>query len=131
MPIIKKAFAIWLLILLLAVMNGALREAVFISQFGFQSAMLISGLLLSAFILLVTFLTWPWLKVQQLSHAFGIGLFWLLLTLLFEFSFGRWQGKSWIELLDTYRLKDGNLWPLVLLFTTLSPYITFKIRGLR
>jgi hypothetical protein len=56
----------------------------------------------------------------------GIGLGWLALTLIFEFSFGLWQGKSLQVLLEAYTFKDGNIWPVILVVTVLAPYLTFN-----
>ena len=56
------------------------------------------------------------------SQGLYIGVLWLGLTLAFEFTFGRFvQHKSWIELLEAYAFKEGNLWPLVLVVVLLAP----------
>lgn len=125
-----KALIIWSGILVLAIANGMLRESFLIPALGAPSALVLSGLLLSAVILGVTYYSLPWLQVTSPTGLFAVGLEWLALTLVFEFSFGRWQGKSWPELLEAYTFKDGNLWPVVLAITVLAPYITAKLRGL-
>jgi hypothetical protein len=52
----------------------------------------------------------------------GVGLFWLVLTVTFEFLFGRYvAGASWEALLADYDVLRGRLWPLVLLTTLLAP----------
>lgn len=130
MTLTVKALAIWFVILGLAVANGALREAVLIPQFGKTPGLVLSGVLLSALILAITFFALPWLRVNRLSHVVGIGSGWLLLTLAFEFSFGRLQGKSWPSILEAYTFKDGNVWPVVLLVTAAAPYIAARFRGL-
>lgn len=58
-----------------------------------------------------------------------MGLGGLALTLVFEFSFGLWQGESWPVLLEAYSFKDGNIWPVVLAVTALAPYIATRLRG--
>jgi hypothetical protein len=61
----------------------------------------------------------------------GVGAFWLLLTLVFEFGFGRIaQHKSWQELFGAYTLQGGNIWPVVLLTTAVAPWLTARFRGL-
>ncbi len=129
MALAAKALAIWLAILGVAVVNGALREAVLIPHLGKTPGLVLSGLLLSVLILLVTFLALPWLGVHRVSQSVGVGLAWVVLTLTFEFSFGRLQGKSWPSMLEAYTFKDGNIWPLVLLVTAAAPYITSRLRG--
>lgn len=130
MVLVAKALAIWLVILCSAVANGALREGLLIPQLGKTPGLVLSGLLLSAFILAITLWALPWLGVNRLSQVIGVGLAWLMLTVAFECSFGRYQGKSWPAILAAYTFKDGNLWPMVLLFTAASPYIAARIRGL-
>ena len=54
----------------------------------------------------------------------GIGVFWLLLTLAFEFLFGHYvAGASWQELLADYDVLEGRFWPLVLLAVLLGPWL--------
>ena len=125
-----KALSIWLIILVLAIANGVLRESVFTPVFGFTSGLLLSGVLLSVMILVVAFVALPWLGAQRRSQLAGIGLFWLLLTLLFEFTFGWAQGKPLPVILEAYIFKDGNLWPIVLLVTAVSPCVAARLRGM-
>lgn len=125
-----KALAIWFMILVLAVANGILREALLVPGLGRTPGLVLSGLLLSVLILLVTLLAVPWLQITRWPQAVGVGLGWLALTLTFEFAFGRLQGKSWSALLEAYTFKDGNIWPVVLLITAAAPYLAARFRGL-
>lgn len=124
-----KALVIWASILVLAVVNGVMRESVLIPEVGTPAALVLSGLLLSTLIIGVTYLSLPWLQISRPVQLWAVGLGWLALTLVFEFSFGLWQGKSWPELLEAYTFKDGNIWPVVLAATVLAPYIVAKLRG--
>jgi hypothetical protein len=123
-----KALALWLAIAALAVVNGALREAVLIPLLGRSLGLVLSGVLLCALILWVTVLALPWLGARR-SQLIGIGAAWLVLTLVFEFSLGRLQGKSWLMLLEAYTFKDGNVWPLVLLVTLAAPVLAVRWRS--
>lgn len=125
-----RAFAVWLGILGLAVANGVLREAVLIPRLGGRAGLLLSGVLLSALIVGAAWLALPWLAVPRPSGLWAVGGGWLLLTLLFELSFGRLQGKPWPLLLEAYTFRGGNLWPLVLLVTLLAPRLAAWLRGL-
>ena len=120
----------WLLILCLAVANGALREAVLIPSLGRSFGLVLSGVLLS---LLIAVVAYAFARSRtRLSPAQGmfVGVFWLFLTLVFEFGFGRLvQHKSWSELLDAYTFNGGNIWPVVLLVTLLAPYIAAVVRS--
>lgn len=125
-----KALIVWLGILALAVANGALREYLLMAEFGTPPALLLSGLLLSALIIGVAYLTLPWLSIRRPVQLWFVGFGWLALTLVFEFSFGLWQGKSLPVLLEAYTFKEGNIWPVVLITTAIAPYIAGKLRGM-
>ena len=127
--LIVKALLVWVGILVLAVVNGAIREAVIIPAIGTTNAFILSGVLLIFLIVVITYLALPWMEARKILHLIVIGLGWLCLTLAFEFSFGLLQGKSIPELLIAYTFKGGNIWPLVLLTTASAPYITAKLRG--
>ncbi|MBS3805529.1 MAG: hypothetical protein KGY54_13345 [Oleiphilaceae bacterium] len=124
-----KALLIWVGILVLAVVNGAMRESVLVPELGAPAALVLSGLLLSALIIGVAYLSLPWLQISDPVQLWSVGLAWLALTVAFEFSFGLWQGKSWAVLLEAYTFRGGNIWPVVLAVTALAPYIAAKLRG--
>lgn len=124
-----KAVTVWAGIAVLAVADGALREAVLMPRLGRSTALVLSGLLLAALILAVAWLALPWLQIRGTWPLALVGLLWLVLTLGFELGFGRWQGKSWSVLLEAYRFRGGNLWPIVLAVTALAPYLAATLRG--
>lgn len=130
MTLAGKSVLAWLVILVLAVANGALREAFLVPHLGKHYGLLLSGFLLSVFIFLTAFLTLPWLRANTPRQLIGIGVGWLALTLAFELAFGRVQGKPWPVIFEAYMFKDGNLWSVVLLATLTAPYITAKLRGM-
>ncbi|WP_295646236.1 hypothetical protein [uncultured Methylibium sp.] len=118
-----RAAAVWLLILVCAVANGALRETLLVPWLGRPAALVLSGLLLSACVLAAARLLVAWLPPLPARHLAGIGLGWLAATLAFEFGFGRVvQGKAWVELVEAHRFHDGNLWPVVLLVVLVAPW---------
>jgi hypothetical protein len=129
MPILGALFA-WLLILGLAVANGALREAVLIPSMGRTGGLVLSGLLLS---LLVALVAYAFVRAKNgltVSQGLLVGIFWLCLTLVFEFGFGRYvQHKPWDDLIEAYTFKDGNIWPVVLLVTLLAPSVAARLRA--
>ena len=125
-----KTFATWLGILVLAVANGMLREAMLIPVLGKPPGLILSGVLLSGLILLVAYFVLPWFGRTSIASYATIGLGWLCLTLAFEFAFGYLiQGKPWSQLLEAYTFKDGNIWPVVLLITAIAPYTAARIKG--
>ena len=122
--LLLKSLIAWMLILCLAVANGALREAVLIPSLGRASGLVLSGVLLCVCVALVAYVLVRLEQGIMVRQSAFVGILWLCLTLAFEFSFGRYiQHKPWPELLGAYTFKGGNLWPLVLLVTLLAPYL--------
>ena len=128
--LLLKAVIAWLLILSLAIANGALRETVLIPSFGKAAGLVLSGVLLCLVILLVAYGFVRFLRVVSVSQGLIIGFFWVLLTLAFEFGFGRYvQHKPWSELWDAYTFSEGNIWPVVLLAILVTPSLTVWLQG--
>ena len=126
-----KAFAVWLLILVCAVINGALREGWLVPRWGHHMAFVVSGLLLCGCIVAVSVALLPWFGRLNTSRCLWLGAFWLGLTLVFEFGFGRWvQHQTWRQLFEAYTFEGGNLWPLVLVVTALAPLLAAHLRGM-
>jgi hypothetical protein len=124
-----KALALWFAVLAFAILNGAVREGLLIPALGSFGAFVASGALLSACIFAVAWLAAPWYGRLGPTQWLLIGLFWLVLTLAFEFGFGRFvQGKSWGELWEAYTFAGGNIWPLVLVVVFLSPWLAARCR---
>jgi hypothetical protein len=124
-----RAFALWLLILVFAVANGGFREAVLLNTLPRDTAYTLSGLLLIACILGIAILTITWLgKLTSPQYAL-VGVMWLVLTLAFEFGFGLLVRNQTVDtLLEAYRFKDGNIWPVVLVVITIAPTIAARLR---
>lgn len=127
---VTNAISGWVLILLFAIGNGALREALLMPALGAVAGMVISGLLLIAAVWLVSYLL-LWVRPARLPvHGLWLGIGWLVATLAFEFGFGMVvQGKVLAELLAAYSFAGGNLWPLVLLSVLIAPYLVARWQG--
>ncbi len=126
-----KALVLWLAILALAILNGALRERLVIPLVGQFGGLIASGVILSCCVFAIALLASPWYGALASSQWWLIGLLWLLLTLLFELGFGRLvQGRQWTELAQAYTFAGGNIWPVVLVVTFTSPWLAAKLRGL-
>ena len=119
-----RALAVWVLLLVIAIVNGAVRETVLTPKFGPRSAHVLSTLSLSALILAAAWLTAPFVHYESVSAAWTVGVLWVVLTLAFEFLAGRFVfGKTWEVLFADYDILQGRIWPLVLLVTLLAPVL--------
>ena len=128
---IGRALLIWLLIAVLANLNGALRQFVINPLSNEGAGHVISTLMLAGIVLLTTWLTIGWMRPSTAGEAWTIGAVWLLLTLAFEFGFGHFVfGKPWSVLLADYRLDQGRIWTLVPVITLLAPWLAGRWKGL-
>jgi hypothetical protein len=129
--LILKVLAVWLLILVCAVVNGAFREGVLVPRFGSLPAYVVSGVLLSLCIVAVSTALVSWFGQLPVSSYLLLGILWLILTLAFEFGVGHFlRHKTWPQLFEAYTFQGGNLWPIVLIVTTLAPLLAAYLRGL-
>lgn len=127
-----KSLAVWFGILVFAMVNGAIREKLLIPTFGPFAGQVVSGIALSGFIFLAAVIAVRWVGRLRELHYWMVGLYWLALTLVFEFGFGHWvQHKDWSELLDAYTFQGGNIWPLVLITTLVAPWAAASVIGSR
>jgi hypothetical protein len=128
---IGRAVTVWLGILLLANLNGAAREAWLIPTMGQTPGRVVSTLVLSALVLLVTWLAIGWIAPANPRAAVRVGVLWLVLTLAFEFLVGHYVfRKPWVELTQDYDVHRGRIWPLVLLVVLFAPLWTARTRRL-
>lgn len=128
--VFRRAFGVWLGFVVLAVMNGALREFVLVPRLGVVRAGQLSAILLGLAILLLTYFAIGWIAPGNPRRAWRVGFTWLALVLVFEFGLGRAQGMSWSTMLEEYKFWTGKLWVLVLLAATTAPFLTGRLRRL-
>ncbi|MBI2486259.1 MAG: hypothetical protein HYW01_04730 [Deltaproteobacteria bacterium] len=122
-----KSIGIWILLVLLAILNGGVREKLLVPHLGQQWAHPVSGLLVSIIIFVITLGVFPILGINSSYQAWLVGGIWLLLTVAFEFLFGHFvMGESLSKLLEAYDVLKGSLWLVVLVTTLISPYLAEK-----
>jgi len=125
-----RSLAVWLVMLLGASINGAIREAWLIPNLGDPIGRAISTLILTILVMLLTCSTIRWIAPQSTRQAWVIGALWVALTLAFEFGAGRYLfGKPWNELTQDYDLSRGRIWILVITTTAVAPRLCFRARS--
>ncbi|WP_417972974.1 hypothetical protein [Flavobacterium sp. GT2N3] len=112
----------------IAIINGTIREW-YKKYTGELSARQISTVSLIILLGIYIFFVIKKYPPQSPIQSLIIGLFWVVLTLGFEFGFGLYRGNSWSTLLDDYNIMKGNLWILVPICILVSPYIFFKMQN--
>lgn len=125
-----KACVIWVVMVILAIANGAFRDGVLASQLGPDPALPISGLSLAVLIFIATYMTFPLIGKNALPVYYIIGIQWVLMTLAFDFLFGHYVlGKPWSDIVQVFDLASGNLFIVVLIVTLLAPYLVARLKG--
>jgi hypothetical protein len=122
--LILKASGVWLIMLIAAFANGAVRELLLIPRLGEQIGHVISVLILSGAIFAITYVFVRTLRPLPSSTLLGLGAFWLVLSLLFEVGFFHYvMHEPWNKLWADYNLFQGR-WLIVVWLTTLfSPLV--------
>jgi hypothetical protein len=121
--LVRSAASAWLVLLAIMFSNGIVRVLVLQPRLGEDAARRLATLVGVA---LVVAFSWAYVRHAgplAARELLLVGVVWLVLTLSFEFGFGRASGRSWRELLADYDLAHGRLWPLVLAATLLAPWV--------
>lgn len=114
----------WLGMMVLAIVNGAVREYWMAPRMSALAAHQCSTLLLLALLFLYGHLLFSRVPLSSAGQAILVGGCWVLLTLAFECGVGRLVGKrSWRALLGEYNLLAGRLWLLVPLWLLFFPLL--------
>jgi len=126
--VLVRGFAIWLFILILASLNGAVRDLIVAPRIGDTVARAISTVILCALVMLVACRSIGWIAPRGPREPLAVGLFWLVLTLAFEFGLGLALGRPWDAMLADYDLSRGGLLSIGIVVLALSPWIAARIR---
>ena len=119
----------WLGMMVLAIVNGIVRERWIAPRMSALAAHQCSTLLLLAILWLYGEILFTCFPLTSAGQAVSLGLCWLLLTLAFECGVGRLIGKrSWRSLMEEYNLLRGRLWLFIPLWLVLFPVLRWLAR---
>jgi hypothetical protein len=116
----------WFVLLVIAILNAVLREVTYkpllephIGNWAHQ----ISCFTAILFFGISIYLFFKYVKADyDIQDTWIIGLKWVVLTVIFEFSFGYFVRKStWKEMFAQYHFWKGDLWILVLIAVLILP----------
>jgi len=122
-----KYLIAWFGMMVLAIINGGLRDVAYKPLVGDLAAHQISTIIL---LLLLAgyfwFLVRKW-PIEYTKQAWVIGIMWFVMTEIFEFGMGLMiVGHPWDKLLQNYDLFGGKLWLLIPLWMLVGPYVFFR-----
>ena len=121
-----KYILFWFPMLLIAIINGTLRDLGYKKYTGELTAHQVSTFTLILFFALFIGFIFQKFPPSSSRQALLTGIIWMVMTLVFEFGFGRWRGNSWEKLFEDYNLSKGRLWLLIPIWITIAPYFFYK-----
>lgn len=122
-----KGILVWVLIIPIAMLNGALRDNILTPELGSDNSLLLSGLILSACIFIIAIIFIPKLKLT-FKQASAIGLIWFLLTNLFDILLVYLEGNNLLNFFEAFDVSTGNLWIVVILSSFFAPVFARSIK---
>ena len=125
-----KSLGIWFLLAISAIIVATFRIAVLLPQVGEQTAHQLGTILYLIVQFLIIYLFIRKMKIWDVKTLLLIGIFWVVITIIFELVFGHYViGHSWQKLFADYNLFNGRLWVLVLINNIVAPLISGKINN--
>lgn len=115
---------IWVLMAVVAVVNGGLRELVIIPRVGEYRGHVLSTALLAGAILVISYL---YFMTTAIDYTWGelllVGVLWMVMTVGFEFVVGYFEGTPVEVTLAQYNVLAGQVWIVVPLTLLLAPLL--------
>lgn len=125
---ILRYLSFWLILAVIAVVNGSLRQFAYgryMTELAAHQLSTVTGIVLTGTAVWALNRAWP---IGSARAAWIIGICWLFMTIAFEFGFGHYvAGHSWSRLLADYNLAEGRVWSLFLAWIAVMPYVIWKI----
>ena len=114
----------------LAIVNGLIRNAFYRQFLNELHAHQLSAVSFALFFGVYVWFILKWLKLPSNQDAVRLGLFWLVLTIIFEFLFGHYvMGNPWSVLFHDYNLFAGRVWVLVLIWIAAAPFTLHRVQS--
>ena len=128
--VLIRAFAVWLVIIAAETVHGILRGVLLVPTVDDLPARQIGVLVGSLMIFGVAYLFIRWIAARTTLQLLGVGLLWVVLTVLFEIGLGRLVlGLPWERITEDYDVTRGGFMALGLLFMAATPRLAAWLRG--
>ncbi|HSW56010.1 MAG TPA: hypothetical protein VLH59_13055 [Ignavibacteriaceae bacterium] len=105
-----KSFGIWFILAISAIAVATFRVGVLLPPFGEQTAHQLGTILYLIVQFLIIYFFIKKMKIKETKTLLGVGIFWVAITIIFEFVFGHFiMGHPWQKLFADYNLLNGRL----------------------
>jgi hypothetical protein len=124
-----KYFLGWLSLLLLAFINGTIRQVVFQKYLGeLHAHQLSTAIGITLFGIYIYWIVQRW-RPESLKETMHIGFLWVFLTVVFETGMAKvFQNRAWSSVFHDYNILEGRVWILVLIWVAIAPSLFYKIQ---
>lgn len=126
--LLRRTLVVWLVIIAAETVHGILRELFLTPIVGDLRARQIGVAVGSLIVFAVALAFSRWLGARSTRRLLGIGLAWVVLTLVFEAVLGTLLGLSAERMLADYDFTAGGFMPFGLAVMLLSPWIAARLR---
>ena len=125
-----RALLVWLVIIAAESVNGTLRTLYLAPVIGDFPARRVGVFVAIGLIFLITLAFTRWMGARTRVQLLGIGVMWVVLTVMFEVALGRGVFRyDWSRILSDYDLSHGGLMAFGLLAMVFTPLLAARIRG--
>ena len=124
-----KALAAWFLIVIVESIHGTVRQLYIAPVIGDLPARQVGILTGSAIIFAIAWASIRWIRAGSFAEQLTVGLLWVVLTAIFEFSLGAALGYSQERMLSDFNMAEGGFMGLGLLFMLFAPALAAMARG--
>jgi hypothetical protein len=122
----RRATLVWMLIILAESLHGIIRNVFIAPHIGDLRARQLGVLVGSGIVFIIGWLTCRWMGAGTRGAQLGVGLYWVILTIVFEIALGRATGASWDRIFSDYNPARGGFMLLGLAFMAVTPMLTAK-----
>ena len=127
----RRAIAVWLVLIGAEMIHGIVRSIVLMRRIGDKRARQIAVFTGSLMNLGITHVFIRWIGARTTRPLVGSGVVWVVLTVVFEVTFGRLvMRSSWGRIRSDYDLAHGGLLPIGLVALAGSPLVAARLRRL-
>ncbi len=119
----------WFLIVIAESIHGTIRQLFIAPTLGDLLARQVGVLIGSVIIFAIALISIRWIGSRLFAEQFRVGLLWVVLILIFEFSLGTALGYSLERMLSDYNIAQGGFMVFGLLFMLFAPALAAKVRG--
>lgn len=127
--ILFRAVCVWLIIIGAETVHGILRGIFLeplVGDFRARQIAVFSG---AVIILTIAYFFAEWIRAENCSQLFAVGILWFVLTISFEILLGKFVlNLSWERIASDYDIFQGGLLPIGLLVLIFSPLIAAGIK---